>query len=122
LRRLIARTDVFLHNLAPGALARLGFGSGELRAAQPRLVTCEISGSGSSGPYREKQAYDLLVQSEAGLVSVTGTAETPSKVGISIADIAAGIVSAWGGSRVCATGGPAYPNSSSDPPTPILPA
>lgn len=91
LRRLIARSDVFLHNLAPGAMARLGFASDALRAAQPRLVTCEISGYGSSGPYRDKKAYDLLVQSEAGLVSITGTEDTPSKVGISIADIAAGM-------------------------------
>jgi crotonobetainyl-CoA:carnitine CoA-transferase CaiB-like acyl-CoA transferase len=91
LRRLIARADVFVHNLAPGAMARLGFGSLALRAEHPRLVTCEISGYGSSGPYRDKKAYDLLVQSEAGLVSITGTHDTPSKVGISIADIAAGM-------------------------------
>ena len=91
LRRLIARSDVFLHNLAPGAMTRLGFGSDALRGAYPRLVTCEISGYGTSGPYRDKKAYDLLVQSEAGLVSITGTDDTPSKVGISIADIAAGM-------------------------------
>jgi crotonobetainyl-CoA:carnitine CoA-transferase CaiB-like acyl-CoA transferase len=91
LRRLVARADVFIHNLAPGAVSRLGFGSAELRAAYPRLVTCDISGYGTSGPYRDKKAYDLLVQSEAGLVSITGTEETPSKVGISIADIAAGM-------------------------------
>ena len=91
LRRLIARSDVFLHNLAPGAMTRLGFGSEALRAAHPRLVTCEISGYGTSGPYRDKKAYDLLVQSEAGLVSITGTENAPSKVGISIADIAAGM-------------------------------
>ena len=91
LRRLVARADVFVHNLAPGAMTRLGFGSPELRAAHPRLITCEISGYGTSGPYRDKKAYDLLVQSEAGLVSITGTHETPSKVGISIADISAGM-------------------------------
>src|SRR5687768_15741881 len=91
LRRLVSRADVFLHNLAPGAVTRLGFGSAELRAAHPRLITCEISGYGASGPYRDKKAYDLLVQSEAGLVSITGTEDTPSKVGISIADIAAGM-------------------------------
>jgi crotonobetainyl-CoA:carnitine CoA-transferase CaiB-like acyl-CoA transferase len=91
LRRLIARADVFLHNLAPGAMGRLGFESTSLRKEYPRLVVCEISGYGATGPYRDKKAYDLLVQSEAGLVSITGTAETPSKVGISIADIAAGM-------------------------------
>ncbi|HEU4687932.1 MAG TPA: CaiB/BaiF CoA-transferase family protein [Vicinamibacterales bacterium] len=91
LRRLIARADVFLHNLAPGAMSRLGFESTSLREEYPRLVICEISGYGATGPYRDKKAYDLLVQSEAGLVSITGTAETPSKVGISIADIAAGM-------------------------------
>jgi itaconate CoA-transferase len=72
-------------------MTRLGFGSAALREAHPRLVICEISGYGASGPYRDKKAYDLLVQSEAGLVSITGTAETPSKVGISVADIAAGM-------------------------------
>ena len=91
LRQLIARADVFLHNLAPGAMGRLGFGSEALRAAHPRLVVCEISGYGTSGPYRDKKAYDLLVQSEAGLVSITGTPDTPSKVGISVADISAGM-------------------------------
>ena len=91
LRRLVSRADVFLHNLAPGAMGRLGFGAATLREEHPRLVVCEISGYGTSGPYRDKKAYDLLVQSEAGLVSITGTPETPSKVGISIADIAAGM-------------------------------
>jgi itaconate CoA-transferase len=91
LRRLLARADVFLHNLAPGAMDRLGFAAEALRAAHPRLVVCEVSGYGRTGPYRDKKAYDLLVQSEVGLVSITGTAETPSKVGISIADIAAGM-------------------------------
>ena len=91
LRRLVSRADVFLHNLAPGAMGRLGLGSAALRQQHPRLVICEISGYGASGPYRDKKAYDLLVQSEAGLVSITGTPETPSKVGISVADIAAGM-------------------------------
>ena len=91
LRRLIATADVFLHNLAPGAMGRLGFSSAPLRQAHPRLVVCEISGYGPSGPYRDKKAYDLLVQSEAGLVSITGTPDTPSKVGISVADISAGM-------------------------------
>src|ERR671914_487182 len=91
LRRLIATADVFLHNLAPGAMSRLGFGSSALRKTHPRLVVCEISGYGTTGPYRDKKAYDLLVQSEAGLVSITGTPDTPSKVGISVADISAGM-------------------------------
>jgi itaconate CoA-transferase len=90
-RRLLTRADVLLHNLAPGAMGRLGFGSKALLDQHPRLVVCEISGYGTDGPYREKKAYDLLVQSEAGLVSITGTPEVPSKVGVSIADIAAGM-------------------------------
>ena len=90
-RQLIARCDVFVHNLAPGAVARLGFPSAGLRAAHPRLIVCEMSGYGATGPYRDKKAYDLLVQSEAGLLSITGTPDVPSKVGISIADIAAGM-------------------------------
>jgi itaconate CoA-transferase len=91
LRRLLPRADVLIHNLAPGAMGRLGFASSGLRAQHPRLVVCEISGYGTEGPYRDKKAYDLLVQSEAGLVSITGTPEVPSKVGVSIADIAAGM-------------------------------
>jgi crotonobetainyl-CoA:carnitine CoA-transferase CaiB-like acyl-CoA transferase len=91
LRRLLERGDVFVHNLAPGAMARLGFGAEAIRTSYPRLVACEISGYGPSGPYRDKKAYDLLVQSEAGLVSITGTPESPAKVGISIADISAGM-------------------------------
>jgi itaconate CoA-transferase len=91
LERLLERADVFIHNLAPGAVERLGFGASALRQRYPRLIICEISGYGSSGPYKDKKAYDLLIQSETGLVSITGTEETPSKVGISIADIAAGM-------------------------------
>ena len=91
LRRLLSRADVLIHNLAPGAMARLGFASGALHQQHPRLVVCEISGYGTDGPYRDKKAYDLLVQSEAGLLSITGTPDVPSKVGVSIADIAAGM-------------------------------
>ena len=91
LARLIARADVFIQNLAPGAAARLGLEAAELLKKHPRLIVCDISGYGDSGPYASKKAYDLLVQSEAGVLSVTGTPETPSKVGISIADIATGM-------------------------------
>ena len=91
LRRLVRGADVFIQNLAPGAAERLGFGAEELRGEDPRLIHCAISGYGKGGPYTQKKAYDLLVQCEAGLVSITGTPETPSKVGISIADIAAGM-------------------------------
>ena len=91
LSRLIARADVFIQNLAPGAAARLGLASTALLEKHPRLIVCDISGYGDSGPYASKKAYDLLVQSEAGVLSVTGTPETPSKVGISIADIATGV-------------------------------
>jgi itaconate CoA-transferase len=88
---LLERADVFLHNLAPGAVDRLGFDAARLRERDPRLICCTVSGYGSTGPYRDKKAYDLLVQCEAGLVSVTGTLDTPVKVGISVADIAAGM-------------------------------
>lgn len=90
-RRLVADADVFVQNLAPGAAERLGLGAEELRAQNPRLIHVSISGYGSGGPYTTKKAYDLLVQCEAGLVSITGTPEEPSKVGISVADIAAGM-------------------------------
>jgi crotonobetainyl-CoA:carnitine CoA-transferase CaiB-like acyl-CoA transferase len=82
---------VFVQNLAPGAAARLGTASSMLRQAHPRLIICNVSGYGSSGPYAQKKAYDLLVQSEVGLVSITGDADAPAKVGISVADIAAGM-------------------------------
>lgn len=88
--RLLGRADVFVQNLAPGATGRLGLGSEDLLERHPRLIACDISGYGDSGPYRDKKAYDLLIQSEAGLLSITGTPDTPSKAGISIADIAAG--------------------------------
>jgi crotonobetainyl-CoA:carnitine CoA-transferase CaiB-like acyl-CoA transferase len=91
LDRLLARADVFIQNLAPGAAERLGLAPSVLRARHPRLIVCNVSGFGSGGPYAEKKAYDLLVQSETGLVSITGTADTPSRVGISVADIAAGM-------------------------------
>jgi len=91
LERLIERADVFIQNLAPGASGRLGLSAEDLLAKYPRLIVCDISGYGDSGPYARKKAYDLLVQSEAGVLSVTGTPETPSKVGISIADIATGM-------------------------------
>ena len=91
LRRLLEETDVFVQNLAPGAAERLGFGAGELREQHPELIYCSVSGYGEGGPYTNKKAYDLLVQCEAGLVSITGTEDTPSKVGISVADIAAGM-------------------------------
>jgi crotonobetainyl-CoA:carnitine CoA-transferase CaiB-like acyl-CoA transferase len=89
LARLLAKADVLVQNLAPGACDRLGLGTTDLRHRYPRLIICNISGYGASGPYRDKRAYDLLIQSEAALLSITGTAETPCKVGISVADIAA---------------------------------
>jgi len=91
LENLIGRADVFLQNLAPGAVERLGLGAKALRERQPGLIWCGISGYGPSGPYAGKKAYDLLVQCEAGVLSVTGTAEAPSKAGIPVADIAAGM-------------------------------
>jgi itaconate CoA-transferase len=91
LDRLLAKADVFVQNLAPGAAERLGLGGAELRAKHPRLIWCGISGYGPAGPYAEKKAYDLLVQCEAGLLSVTGTREQPAKAGIPVADIAAGM-------------------------------
>ncbi|HEX9057528.1 MAG TPA: CaiB/BaiF CoA-transferase family protein [Ktedonobacterales bacterium] len=89
MRRLLSTADVFVQNLAPGATARLGLDAATLRAAHPRLIVCDISGYGATGPYRDKKAYDLLAQCETGLVSVTGSPEAPAKVGISVADIAA---------------------------------
>ena len=91
LRRLLRTADVFLHNLAPGAVDRLGFGAETVRADNSRLITCAMSGYGTSGPYRDRKAYDLLIQCETGLVSTTGTPDTPSKVGISVADISGGM-------------------------------
>jgi itaconate CoA-transferase len=89
--RLVAKADVFVQNLAPGAASRLGLGAAELHARHPRLIVCDISGYGNDGPYRDRKAYDLLIQAEAGFLSVTGTPEDPAKAGSSIADIAAGM-------------------------------
>lgn len=91
LEKLLSEADIFIQNLAPGAAERLGFGAERLLQDYPRLIVGGVSGYGSRGPYTTKKAYDLLVQCEAGLVSITGTPETPSKVGISVADIAAGM-------------------------------
>jgi itaconate CoA-transferase len=91
LKELVAAADVLVQNLAPGAASHMGLGYDELSARNPRLVMCEISGYGDDGPYRDKKAYDLLVQSEAGFLSITGTPEEPCKAGNSIADIAAGM-------------------------------
>jgi len=91
LDRMIAKADVVIQNLAPGAFARAGFGSEELRIRYPRLITCDISGYGEDGPYAEMKAYDLLIQCESGLASVTGTPDGPGRVGVSIVDIAAGM-------------------------------
>ena len=88
---LLAGADVLLQNLAPCAAARMGLSFEALHARHPRLIVCDISGYGDDGPYRDKKAYDLLIQSEAGFLSITGTPETPSKAGCSIADIAAGM-------------------------------
>jgi itaconate CoA-transferase len=88
LHRLLERADVFVQNLAPGAVDRLGLSVNELRRAYPRLIICTITGYGLSGPYAQKKAYDLLVQGETGFLSITGTVESPAKAGISIADIA----------------------------------
>jgi itaconate CoA-transferase len=91
LSRLLERADVFVQNLAPGAVERLDIGAQSLRRSHPRLITCSVTGYGTSGPYASKKAYDLMVQSEAGVLSITGTEETPSKAGLSIADIAGGM-------------------------------
>lgn len=89
LRRLVATADVFIHNLAPGVVDRMGFSRAVLERRWPRLVTCEISGYGADGPYSSRKAFDLLLQGEAGVLAVTGTEDQPAKAGISIADICA---------------------------------
>ncbi len=89
--KLLESADVMVQNLAPGAAARMGFSYDLLKDRYPRLIVCDISGYGADGPYRDKKAYDLLIQSESGLLSVTGTPETPSKAGCSIVDIASGM-------------------------------
>jgi len=91
LHRMIARADVFIQNLAPGAAARAGFSSAELRRQFPKLITCDISGYGETGPYSKMKAYDLLVQAETGLSSVTGGPESPGRVGVSVCDIGTGM-------------------------------
>ncbi len=91
LKKIIGRADVLVQNLAPQAAARMGLSYEELSAANQKLIVCDISGYGSDGPYRDRKAYDLLIQSEAGFVSITGTALEPCKAGNSIADIAAGM-------------------------------
>ena len=91
MRLILEEADVLVQNLAPGAAARLGLSYEALSARKPGIIVCDISGYGSDGPYRDKKAYDLLIQSEAGLLSVTGTPDTPSKTGPSMADIAAGM-------------------------------
>ena len=91
MRLIVEEADVVVQNLAPGAAARLGLSYEALSKIKPGIIVCDISGYGNDGPYRDKKAYDLLIQSEAGLVSVTGTPDTPSKTGTSMADIAAGM-------------------------------
>ncbi len=91
LEAMLRKADVFVQNLAPGATARSGFGSADLRARHPRLITCDISGYGEDGPARDMKAYDFLIQCEAGLAAVTGTPDGPGRVGISVADIGCGM-------------------------------
>jgi crotonobetainyl-CoA:carnitine CoA-transferase CaiB-like acyl-CoA transferase len=91
LEAMLAKADVFIQNLGPGAAARLGFGTAALRERYPRLITCDISGYGDAGPARDLKAYDLLVQCEAGLAAVTGGPEGPARVGVSVADIGCGM-------------------------------
>lgn len=96
LRKLLVKADVFVQNLAPGAIDKLGLSPEELRALNPKLVTCSISGFGDSGPYGLRKAYDLLIQAEAGFLSITGTPDAPAKAGISVADICAGVTAHQG--------------------------
>jgi len=91
LKNMISKADIFIQNLMPGALERLGLSSAELRAADPGLITCDISGYGSNGPFQQMKAYDFLVQAEVGLAEITGAPEQPGRVGVSICDIAAGM-------------------------------
>ena len=91
LEAMLSKADVFVQNLKPGAVAKLGFGLDRLRRDYPALITCSVSGYGASGPYAERKAYDLLIQAEAGLASVTGGPEAPARVGVSVVDIAAGM-------------------------------
>src|SRR5690242_16290177 len=91
LHRMIARADVFIQNLAPGAASRAGFDPVELRKRHKRLVMCSITGYGESGPYRDMKAYDLLIQAETGLAHLSGPPDAPGRVGVSVSDIAAGL-------------------------------
>jgi itaconate CoA-transferase len=91
LHKLLGQADVLVQNLAPGAAARLGLSYEALKQDYPRLIVCDISGYGADGPYRDKKAYDLLIQSESGFLSITGSKEEPAKAGCSVADIAAGM-------------------------------
>ena len=91
LKNMISKADIFIQNLMPGALERLGLATADLRAADPRLITCDISGYGSEGPFQQMKAYDFLVQAEVGLAEITGAPEQPGRVGVSICDIAAGM-------------------------------
>ena len=91
LKNMVSKADIFMQNLMPGALERLGLSSAELRAADPGLITCDISGYGSDGPFQQMKAYDFLVQAEVGLAEITGAPEQPGRVGVSICDIAAGM-------------------------------
>jgi len=91
LRAMLRQADIFLHNLAPGALAKRGFSGEALRAHNPALITCEVTGYGNEGDAAKKKAYDFLIQAEAGVCAVTGTADNPSRVGISITDLSAGL-------------------------------
>jgi crotonobetainyl-CoA:carnitine CoA-transferase CaiB-like acyl-CoA transferase len=91
LAAMLAKADVFVQNLKPGAIAKLGFALDALRRAHPRLVICSISGYGEDGPYAARKAYDMLVQAESGLASVTGGPEAPARVGVSVCDVAAGM-------------------------------
>jgi crotonobetainyl-CoA:carnitine CoA-transferase CaiB-like acyl-CoA transferase len=91
MERLLAKADVFIQNLAPGAIARLGFDQAALREKHPRLITVTISGYGEEGPLKDLKAYDLLVQAESGLSQITGTGDSPARVGVSVCDIAAGM-------------------------------
>jgi len=112
LGQLLAQADVLVQNLGPGAAARLGLSAEALRPAHPGLIVCDISGYGKDGPYRDKKAYDMLIQAEAGLLSVTGTDEQPSRAGISVADIAAGM---YAYSNILAAADPARTHRSRQP-------
>jgi itaconate CoA-transferase len=91
LTAMLARADVFVQNLKPGAIAKLGFPIDQLRRAHPRLIICSVSGYGEDGPYAARKAYDMLIQAESGLASITGGPEAPARVGVSVCDIAAGM-------------------------------